>query len=92
MQAVAHIYCITCVGFYDRKSEFYQKLISKIGRYARTPCVFIREGWSILPKMSAIGRLIAVMKSTHLNYKPKTTVNITDYFSKYWLDYFDLPY
>ncbi len=91
MGAVSHIYCTTCVGYYDRKSEFYWKIVKKIGHYAKTPCVFVYEGWSILPKMSAVGSLIAVMKSTNLNYRPKTSVKITDYFSKYWLNYFSLP-
>ena len=90
MLAVSHIYCTTCVGYYDRKSAFYAKLVPKIGHYSRTPCVFGYEGWSILPKMSAVGRLIAVMKSTILNYKPKTTVELTDYFSQYWIDNFKL--
>lgn len=91
MEGVAAIYCTTCVGYYDRKNELYQKLIHKIGRYAQTPCVFKYEGWSILPKLSAIGQLIAVMKSTILNSKPKTTAKVTDYFSQYWLDKFGLP-
>lgn len=91
MEGVAAIYCTTCTGYYDRKSALYQKLIHKIGRYARTPCVFIYEGWSILPKMAAIGPLIATMKSTVLNYKSKTNVKLTDYFSQFWLDKFDLP-
>ena len=92
MEAVAHVYCTTCVGYYDRTSEFYKKMVTKIGHYAKTPCVFIYEGWSMLPKMSPVGRLIAVMKSTDLNATPKTTAKTTDYFSKYWLDKFELPY
>ncbi len=92
MEAVATLYCTTCVGYYNRTSKFYEKVIAKIGRYAKTPCVFKYEGWSILPKMSAIGCLIAVMKSTSLNATPKTTAKITDYFSKYWLDKFESTY
>lgn len=91
MEAVTHIYCTTCVGFYDRTSEFSKKIVKKIGHYSKTPCAFTYEGWSILPKLAAVGQLIAVMKSTNLNYKPKTTIKTTDYFSQYWHNKFGLP-
>jgi len=91
MESVALHYC-GVTGFYNRTSSFYKKMVKKIGHYGTTPSIFRYEGWSLLPKIAAVGCLIAAMKSTNLNYKPKTTVKITDYFSTYWLDKFELPY
>ena len=91
MEAVASHYC-GVTGFYNRTSKFSKKIVKKIGHYGTTKSIFINEGWSILPKICAVGCFIASMKNTHLNYKPKTTAKITDYFSTYWLDKFEFSY
>ena len=49
------------------------------------PPPIAKEGWNVLPKLSAVGALIAVMKSLVFNKTPKTTLGIADFFSDHWI-------
>lgn len=87
--------CEICFWKYG-KYPYYKKAMQAVshiygttcGNRTHSHCVFGRQGWSVLPKLAAVGMLISVMKSTRLNKTPKTTIKLTDYFLQYWIDYF----